>query len=70
MEILIRKARIADIKEIHGLIRMFTEEGQILPRSLSELYDHLRDYFVCLDGERNDKVAGNLCDAYLLGGCR
>jgi len=58
MEILIRKARIADIKEIHGLIRMFTEEGQILPRSLSELYDHLRDYFVCLDGERNDKVLG------------
>ena len=58
MEILIRKARIADIKEIHGLIRMFTEEGQILPRSLSGLYDHLRDYFVCLDGERNDKVLG------------
>lgn len=58
MEILIRKARIADIKEIHGLIKMFTGEGQILPRSLSELYDHLRDYFVCLDGERNDKVLG------------
>ena len=58
MEILIRKARIADIKEIHGLIKMFTGEGQILPRSLSELYDHLRDYFVCLDGERSDKVLG------------
>jgi amino-acid N-acetyltransferase len=52
---MIRKAKIDDIKEIQRLIKLYAPRGGILPRSLSELYDHLRDFFVFI---RNRKVAG------------
>ena len=52
---MIRKAKLDDIKEIQGLIRLYAPRGGILPRSLSELYDHLRDFFVFI---RSRKVIG------------
>jgi amino-acid N-acetyltransferase len=42
----IRKAVIGDIKSIHEILNTYADQGLLLPRSLSELYDHLRDYFV------------------------
>lgn len=47
---MIRKARIGDVKAIHGLL-MHNEEhdGLVLPRSFSQLYSHLRDFFVIVD---------------------
>ena len=47
----IRKAKIGDIKSIHGLLSHFAERGLLLPRSLSDLYDHLRDYAVIENGD-------------------
>jgi amino-acid N-acetyltransferase len=61
MDFLIRKARIGDVKWIHSMMKRFAEQGEILPRSLSELYDHLRDFFVCIDEEKGS--------AKLLGTC-
>jgi amino-acid N-acetyltransferase len=52
---MIRKARLEDVKEIQRLIKQYSTRGDILPRSLSELYDHLRDFFVFI---RNRKVVG------------
>ncbi|QJB56253.1 N-acetyltransferase [Pseudodesulfovibrio sp. zrk46] len=53
----IRKARMDDVKAIHGLLMHNTaEEGLVLPRSLSQLYSHLRDFFVALDAD--GKVVG------------
>ncbi|MGB9712364.1 MAG: N-acetyltransferase [Dissulfurimicrobium sp.] len=43
---MIRKAEIGDIKAIHALLSRFAEKSLLLPRSLSELYSHLRDYTV------------------------
>jgi len=43
---MIRKAGVHDIKAIHKLLQAFAEEGQLLPRPLSGLYDHVRDFFV------------------------
>jgi len=43
----IRKARISDVREIQRLINHFAGEGHMLPRSLSELYDDIRDFHVC-----------------------
>jgi amino-acid N-acetyltransferase len=48
-KLLIRKARLGDIKKIHRLLSAYTTEGTVLPRSLSELYDQLRDFFVFQD---------------------
>ncbi len=43
---LIRKAVAADIETVHKILNFFAEKGLLLPRSLSELYEHLRQYFV------------------------
>lgn len=43
---MIRKACVADAKTIHKLLSTFSDRGQILPRSLSEIYDNIRDYAV------------------------
>lgn len=54
---MIRKARIDDVKAIHGLLMHREEhEGLVLPRSFSQLYSHLRDFFVVVDEE--DTVIG------------
>jgi len=52
---MIRKAKLKDVKDIQRLIKLYSTRGGILPRSLSELYDHLRDFFVFV---RNRKVLG------------
>ena len=49
---MIRKAELKDVKEIQRLIKLFSNRGDILPRSLSELYDHLRDFFVFTQGRK------------------
>ncbi len=58
---MIRKAVPGDVKEIQKLIKQYSTKGGILPRSLSELYDHLRDLFVYT---RNRKVIG-ICALHL-----
>lgn len=49
---MLRKASIKDIKQIHALINSAASKGEMLARSLGELYDNMRDYFVYLDKER------------------
>ncbi len=54
---MIRKATIKDVKSIHNLLKHYGEEGILLSRPLSELYDHVRDFSVYHDpGE--DRVTG------------
>lgn len=45
----IRKATIKDVKQIYDLLRGYAEQGVLLGRSLSDLYDQLRDFFVAVD---------------------
>ena len=47
----IRKALNPDVKEIQKLINDFASEGLMLSRSLSELFDSLRDFHVCRSEE-------------------
>jgi len=42
----IRKATVRDAKEIHTLINQYAKKDDMLPRSLNEIYDHLRDYLL------------------------
>ena len=48
----VEKAKVADIPQIHQLINCFAEKEQMLHRSLSELYEYIRDFFVIRQGER------------------
>ncbi|HQT96923.1 MAG TPA: N-acetyltransferase [Thermodesulfobacteriota bacterium] len=43
---MIRKARMSDVKGIHRLIADYAKKGDMLPRSLADIYENLRDYFV------------------------
>jgi amino-acid N-acetyltransferase len=43
---MIRKALIHEVPEIRRLVTEFSQGGDILPRTLADLYAYLRDYFV------------------------
>ncbi|MHB0912997.1 MAG: GNAT family N-acetyltransferase, partial [Armatimonadota bacterium] len=45
----IRKAKISDVQEMQKLINGFAEKGELLPRSLNQLYEDIRDFFVMED---------------------
>ena len=46
---MIRKAKISDVKEIQRLLTNYASRGEMLSRSLSELYDSLRDFYIYED---------------------
>jgi amino-acid N-acetyltransferase len=45
----IRKAKSSDVRTVHRLINSMAAEDQMLPRSLNDLYENLRDLSVCED---------------------
>ncbi|MFW6134963.1 MAG: N-acetyltransferase, partial [Elusimicrobiota bacterium] len=45
-EFKIRKADLSDVRDIHKMINGFAKKDVMLPRSLNELYDHIRDFWV------------------------
>ena len=51
----IKKAKIEDIPQAQKLIRKSAEKGLMLARSLSEIYENIRDYFVV---HENGEVIG------------
>ena len=51
----IKKAVITDTKAIHTLVNQFANKDEMLPRSLNEIYENIRDFYVCLE---NDKIIG------------
>ncbi|NQT18798.1 MAG: N-acetyltransferase [Planctomycetes bacterium] len=51
----VRKAKMADVRKIHRLINDAAGHDDMLPRSLSEIYEKLRDFHVCV---ANDAVVG------------
>ncbi len=52
---MIRKAKIKDIKPIQELINSFAKQDVMLPRSLNELYENIRDFWVMED---KNKIIG------------
>lgn len=55
---IIRKAVINDVPRIHRLLQYYGLKGELLPRPLSRLYDHLRDFWVCEDDEGGAGIVG------------
>ncbi len=51
----IRKGRINDVKQIQALINFYARQGLMIARSLNELYENIRDFWVC---ESGGKVVG------------
>jgi amino-acid N-acetyltransferase len=52
-QIIIRKARMKDVPQIFKLVNQMARlKNNLLPRSMSELYEHVRDFVVAVDDER------------------
>lgn len=45
-----RKAKMADVRAIHRLLLHCAGQSLLLPRSLNQLYGHLRDFYVVSRG--------------------
>ena len=43
---MLRKAQITDVKEIQKLLTTYANRGDMLSRSLSELYESIRDFYI------------------------
>ena len=48
---MIRKALIKDVKTIQKIVNQYADQGQMLPRSLNELYENIRDFSVYAEGQ-------------------
>lgn len=48
---MIRKATLRDIEAIHRLLHAYSHQGDLVPRSLSDLYGSIRDFSVVEDSE-------------------
>src|SRR5205823_2986804 len=47
----VRKARVTDAAAIQRLVGTFAERDEMLPRSLGEIYENIRDFFVAEDDD-------------------
>ncbi|WP_432823414.1 N-acetyltransferase [Trichloromonas sp.] len=55
---MIRKARMADAKAIHKLLITYAQQGLMLSRSLADIYEGIRDFYVF---EVDEQVVGAVC---------
>ena len=46
MSLHVSKAEIGDAKAIHDLINLYAQRGDMLPRTMGEVYENLRDFYV------------------------
>jgi amino-acid N-acetyltransferase len=46
-----RKAEIGDAQAIHDLINFYAQRGDMLPRTMGEVYENLRDFFVVRESD-------------------
>ncbi|MBW1708622.1 MAG: N-acetyltransferase [Deltaproteobacteria bacterium] len=54
----LRKSRVTDVPLIYELLTELGQKGLLLPRSLSELYDVVRDFFVAHPDGEPETLAG------------
>jgi len=54
---MVRKAQIKDAKYIHGLINSYAQRDIMMPRSLNEIYENIRDFWVAFN-EKNKNIHG------------
>lgn len=53
---IIRKALLKDVPDIQNLVNYYAGKNEMLPKSLSVLYENIRDFYVAVD--ENEKLIG------------
>ena len=46
----VERAAVTDARAIHALVNEFARRGEMLPRTMAEIYENLRDFSVVRDG--------------------
>ena len=59
----IRKAKLNDVEQIHKLINHYAQNDLMLPRSLNEIYESLRDFWIF---DSKEKICG-CCALHIVG---
>jgi amino-acid N-acetyltransferase len=59
---MIRKARIEDVRYIHSLLQHYADKKILLGRSISSLYDHVRDFIV---HDQEDGTITGVCSLHI-----
>ncbi|MDD5618569.1 MAG: N-acetyltransferase [Candidatus Omnitrophica bacterium] len=59
----IRKAKISDAKQIQNLINFYAVKDLMISRSLNEIYENIRDFWVC---EEKRRIVG-CCGLHIVG---
>lgn len=58
----VRQARLSDVKAIHHLLMLWSAKGMLLPRPLTQLYTHVRDFVViCTTDEDGRETVRGCC---------
>ncbi|MBM3308758.1 MAG: N-acetyltransferase [Crenarchaeota archaeon] len=60
----VERASLKDVEQIKTLIDFYASRDKMLPRSLSEIYEHIRDFFVC----RDKKLVAGCCALHVSWG--
>jgi amino-acid N-acetyltransferase len=55
-KLLVRKARLSDVADMHRIINHYAEKQRMLPKTELQLYENLRDYSIVTDGALPDHV--------------
>ncbi len=59
---MIRKAILQDARQIHKLLLNYAKDGLVLPRSLMDIFEAIRDFYVFAeDGRVIGAAALNIC---------
>ena len=59
---MIRKAILQDARQIHKLLLKYAKDGLVLPRSLMDIFEAIRDFYVFAeDGQVIGAAALNIC---------
>ena len=58
---MIRRARIDDVKKIYAILQHYSAKELLLGRSLSSLYDQLRDFLVYEDPQHKERGIIGVC---------
>ncbi|MFH1715163.1 MAG: N-acetyltransferase [Elusimicrobiota bacterium] len=54
---MIRKATVEDVKEMQKIINGYADNNKMLSRSLNDLYEHIRDFYVSVN-ETTGRIEG------------
>lgn len=68
VEVVLRKALMCDVKSLYALFFEYSKAGEMLPRPLSDVYEHLRDFYIAeIEKENPDETLPNSNE--IIGAC-